>query len=152
MGEFKPIETQEELDSIIQSRLQRERDSVAKQYAGYLSPDEITRQYEGYMSPSEVSEKYSGYISPEEAAKKDARIAQYETDSVKTRIAAKYGIPTDMADRIKGNTEEEIERDAQTLAVYVTKRHAAPKATTEKREVDCKRAALKTLIEKMKED
>lgn len=152
MGEFKPIETQEELDGIVQSRLQRERESQEKKYAGYLSPEDVAKKYEGYLSPDEVSKKYEGYLSPDDVAKKDAIIAKYETDSAKTRIATKYGIPTDMADRIKGDTEEEMEKDAQTLAVYVTKRSAAPMATTEKKDVDGKRAALKSMIEKMKED
>ena len=35
MPEFKSIETQEELDRIIQDRLSRQKESIEKQYADY---------------------------------------------------------------------------------------------------------------------
>ena len=35
MSEFKSIETQEELDRIIQDRLSRQKESIEKQYADY---------------------------------------------------------------------------------------------------------------------
>lgn len=41
--EFKPIETQEELDKIITNRLKRERESTEKRFEGWISP-KITKR------------------------------------------------------------------------------------------------------------
>ena len=64
MSDFTPITTQEEFDKAIGERLKRERETVKKEYAGYLSPDDEKKKYEGYLSPEAVSKKYEGYLSP----------------------------------------------------------------------------------------
>ena len=66
MGELTPIETQEQLDSIIGERIKEIREKAEKKYEGYLSPEEVTKKYEGYLSAEEVTKKYKGYLSPEE--------------------------------------------------------------------------------------
>ena len=71
MAEFTPITTQEEFDKAIGDRLKRERETVKKEYADYLSPDDVQKKYEGYLSPDDVKKEYEGYLSPEEAAEKD---------------------------------------------------------------------------------
>ena len=55
MGDFTPIETQEQFDSMIGERLKREGEKIRKEYEGFLSPDEVTKKYEGYLSPDEVA-------------------------------------------------------------------------------------------------
>ena len=37
---FKPIETQEELDAIIEKRLKRERETATKRFDGWISPED----------------------------------------------------------------------------------------------------------------
>lgn len=124
MSEFKPIETQEQFDSAIQDRIARTKkqfegfmspEDVAKKYEGYLSPDEVNKKYEGYMSPEDIEKKYAGYISAEDAAKKDAMIKQYESDSVKTRIAKEVGLPSEAVSFLKGESDEEIKKSAESL-------------------------------------
>ena len=43
MAEFTPITTQEDFDKAIGERLKRERETVKKEYAGYLSPEDEKR-------------------------------------------------------------------------------------------------------------
>lgn len=114
--EFTPITTQEELDRVIGERLKRERETVRKEYKDYLSPEQETEKYKGYLSPEAEKKKYEGYLSPEEAARKDALIKKYETDSVKTRIAREAGIPQELAERLSGEDEAAIKKDAESLA------------------------------------
>ena len=46
MGDFTPIETQEQLDAVIGERIKRERETSAKKYEGYLSPDDFKQTTE----------------------------------------------------------------------------------------------------------
>ncbi len=47
------------------------------------------------------------------------KVHTYETASVKTRIALEMGLPYQMANRLNGNTEEEIKADAEGLKALV---------------------------------
>ena len=152
MSEFKAITTQEEFDTAIGERLKRERETVKKDYAGFLSPEEAAKKYEGYMSPKDVEEKYKGYISPEEAAKKDASIRAYETNSVKMRIAHETGIPYELAGRLSGEKEDDIRKDAEALAKLINLGTPAPPLASTERGVSGNenRAAIKGMLDNLK--
>lgn len=131
MSEFKPIETQDQFDAMIGERLKRERETIKKEFEGYLSPEDVTKKYAGYLSPEDVAKKYKGYLSPEEVAKKDAQIKGYESSSVKTRIAHEMGLPYELAARLSGETEEDIRKDAEALFKVIGQQEA-PLASTER--------------------
>jgi len=131
MSEFKPIETQDQFDAMIGERLKRERETIKKEFEGYLSPEDVTKKYAGYLSPEDVAKKYKGYLSPEEVAKKDAQIKGYESSSVKTRIAHEMGLPYELAARLSGETEEDIRKDAEALSKVIGQQEA-PLASTER--------------------
>lgn len=150
MSDFEAIETQEQLDAIISERLRRERETIKKEYEGFLSPDDAAKKYEGYLSPEDVKTKYSGYLSPEDAAKKDARIKQYETDSVKTRIAHETGLSYEAIGFLKGDDEEAIKKSAESLKALVGSSVTAPLASTESGAADAQTAALKTTLKNLK--
>ena len=152
MAEFTPITTQEEFDKAIGDRLKRERETVKKEYADYLSPDDVQKKYEGYLSPDDVKKKYEGYLSPEEAAEKDKKIKGYETNSVKMRIAHENGIPFELAERLSGESEDDIRKDAETMAKYLQRKNVPPLASTEPEGIDTKRAAVKKMLSDLKED
>lgn len=145
MSEFTVIETQEQLDKVIGERIKRERETVQKQYEGFLSPDAVKKQYEGFLSPEDVEKKYEGFLSPEEVAKKDATIKQYETNSAKMRIALEEGIPYEIAARLSGDDEESIRKDAQALAKLVVRKSTTPLANQEGNRND-KDADLKKML------
>lgn len=130
MSDFKVIETQEQLDAVIASRLERERKAVEKKYEGFLSPEQVKEQYKNHLSAEDVAKKYTGYLSPDEVAKKDSRIKQLETDSLKVKIAVKNKLPLELANRLVGTTEEELEADAKTFASF-SSGHSSPLASNE---------------------
>lgn len=143
MGEFTPINTQEEFDAAISSRLKRERESltksIAQKYAddGYMPPDEVAKLKAGYdkqigelNTAMEAAAKKSADFE-KSIAEKDAAIKRYETASVKARVAHETGLPYELASRLSGETEDEIRKDAEALSKLVGTRRSDPKATNE---------------------
>lgn len=158
MSEFTVIETQEQFDAAIGERLKREREKfteylspeeVEKKYNGYLSPDEVSEKYKDYLSPEEVEKKYAGWVSAEDAAEKDSKIKQYESYSVKTRIAKEAGLSLDAVDFLQGETEEDIKNSAEALK-KILKPSAPPLRTTETHKGDDKDEALRNTLRKLK--
>lgn len=150
MAEFTPIETQEALNAIIVERVEQAKRSVRKEFEGYLSPEDVASKYEGYLSADEVKEKYKGYLSPEDAAIKDAKLKQYETDSVKTRIALEAGLPYDMVSRVQGDSEEALKKDAEKLAGWIKNTYHEPPLRSTEPNVDLKDKALKGMLKELK--
>ena len=149
MGEFTPIETQEQLDSIIGERIKEIREKAEKKYEGYLSPEEVTKKYEGYLSAEEVTKKYKGYLSPEEVAEKDAKIKGYESHSVKTRIAHELGLSYESIDFLKGDDEESIRKSAETLKALVGNRTAPPLASHDEPKGNSVDASLRNMVKNL---
>ncbi len=118
-NEFKAIETQEDFDAAIKARLDRNTKTVT---------DEVKKSYEGYISPDEAKELTDRVDSLTKAlTEKDTSIADltaknkaYETASVKARIAHEKGLPFELAERLSGETEEDISADADKLAQFVS--------------------------------
>lgn len=118
MAEFNMIETQEQLDAIISERLKRDREVQAKKYESWISPadhqkalDELNQRIQTLEDAASESERV--------LAEKDEEIAkgaQYRTDLEKTRIALAAGLKIDYADRLRGETAEEWQKDAEALA------------------------------------
>nr|DAG69105.1 MAG TPA: major capsid protein [Caudoviricetes sp.] len=136
MTDFKPIETQEEFDSMIAERLKRERETVAKKFGDYESLKEKAGKYDSAVSDYE--EKIKKLNNDLEKSKKSVqelqdKNAKYETDSAKTRIAQEYGIPYEMAGRLTGTDEESIRRDAEAFAKSLSsaRKSTAPLRSTE---------------------
>lgn len=147
---FEAITTQEQFDTAISDRLKRERDTIEKRYEGYLSPEDVEKRYEGYLSPDDVQEKYKDYLSPDKAAEKDAMIANYEKKSKKVQIAMAEGIPFDLADKISGDTEEDMQKDAKRMAGFIKKTNTYPEYNPEPTNKDSKKEAMKKMLTQLK--
>jgi hypothetical protein len=131
--EFKAIETQEELDTIIKARLDRNTktvtDEVKKGYDGYLSPDEVKKLNDQITSLTAQTEGLRQQLTEKDTAITDltAKNKAYETASVKARIAHEKGLPYELAERLSGETEQDIAADADKLAQFVgSQKPAAP--------------------------
>lgn len=130
--DFKPIETQEQFDQMIQDRITRAKDKVREEYSDY---EDMKQQVSDYQKKVEDLTSQLANVDPA----KDARISElekqvskYETDSVKIRAALKFGIPYEMASRISGADEESIMKDAESIAPLFKTKTAAPLATETK--------------------
>lgn len=69
----------------------------------------------------------------------------YKLKNLKTSIAVEAGIPLLLADRLSGETEEELKADAETLAGLVKNKQTLPLKPTEP-PVDDKDAGLKQML------
>ena len=136
---FKTIETQEQFDEAIKERLERE----SKKYEGYMSPSDVAKLQDDYKKQLEDATKstsdYTKQIEDlnKSILEKDSKISQYETNSVKMRICLNNGLPFEMASRLTGTTEEEIQKDAEQLAKLMSVNikgslNVAPQASTTK--------------------
>lgn len=150
--EFKIIETQEEFDKAIQERLNRQKESIEKQYADYaeIKARNTTLETEvGTLKTtlSETNNKTENY--DKDIAALNAKIAGYETANIRTKIALQHGIPYDLAGRLVGEDEESITADAKKLAELVgNKEPIAPLKDVEPN-IDGKDSAYKSLLENL---
>lgn len=152
MSGFKVIETQEDFETAVAERLKSERESIEKRYEGFLSPEDVEKKYEGFLSPKVVEEKYKGYLSPEQVKEKDATISKLEKKTKKIQIAMSKGVPYELAGKISGDTEEEMEKDADMLMGFLKKSNPYPdyEPEPEPDEVDTKKAAMKKMLSKLR--
>lgn len=133
MSEFKAITTQEEFDKAIQERLNRQKESIERQYADYADLKAKNAEMEKELGSlrntlSEVNEKAKGYDKT--FAELNAKIAGYETAALKTKIALELGIP-DFADRLFGDDEKAIRADAESLSKRIKRQTPPPLKSTE---------------------
>lgn len=132
MGEFNPITTQEQLDSIIGERLKREKESTAKKYEGWMSPDEASKARAGYeqkiaemaAAADSAAKKYADY--DKQIADRDAKIKNYETASVKARVAHETGLSYDAIQFLQGDDEKSIKASADSLKTLMGSAKAMP--------------------------
>lgn len=147
--EFKIIETQEEFDKAIQERLNRQKESIEKQYADYAEIKKRNIELETEVGTlkttlSETDKKPENY--DKNIADLNAKIAGYETASLRTRIALQHGIPFDLASRLVGEDEEALTKDAEKLASLVKQKEPIAPLKDVEPQVDEKDAAYKSLL------
>ena len=132
MADFTPINSQEELNNVIGERLRRERETVSKEFEekiaakdaeiGTLRTDTETVK----QQLAEANEKISGIPGLEE------KLRAYERASVKNRVAREVGIPYELAERLAGETEEDMRKDAESLKKLIGSQQTAPLAGGER--------------------
>lgn len=135
--EFKVIETQEDFDKAIQKRLARADREMQEKYREYLAPDkveELKQEYEKKVQKAEeelkaANEKIASH--DQVVADLTTRATTAENKLLKGRIANDAGIPLELASRLVGNNEEELKKDAESLASYLTPKSAPPLRTTD---------------------
>lgn len=131
--QFKVIETQEQLDEIIKSRLERERAKAIKETEERFADYEVLKGKNTDMQKQldDLNNELTGNKEKianhdKEVADLNSKIAKYEKDSVKTKVAIEMGIPFELKDKLSGDDEESIRNDAKALAAYVNKQPGAP--------------------------
>lgn len=114
MSEEKTF-SQTELNSIISERLNKEKEKYESQISELTAKsDAYEKQIATFTSQlDDLNKKIATHES--ELKERDSKIQKYETQSVKMRVANELGLPYKMADRLSGETEEEIKADAESL-------------------------------------
>lgn len=158
MSEFKPIETQEELNNVIGERLRRNEEKVRESFKDYKSPDEVADLQKNFETELTKLKTASEAWTTEKAGLEDqlkqaqGQVAEAKLESLRMTIASEMGIPAGLAKRITGTDEESIRADASELAKYTTNISSTPLATTEVDEGDSTDAALRKLANDLKFD
>lgn len=122
MSEFQIIETQEQLDKVIGERIRRAEQKAAEKYADY---DEIKSQNASYATQiaqlQTQLQAQTDAIKIHEATVADltTKVRNYETASVKTKVALEMGLPYQMASRLAGDDEASIRADAEAMKALI---------------------------------
>lgn len=119
--EFTPIETQEAFDAAIKKRLEQQERVITERFTGYLSPDEVAAQTAALND--QITELGNTLKTANEQAATDAatiddlraQVKTHATAAVKSRIAREFDLPFELANRLTGDSEEEIRKDAESL-------------------------------------
>ena len=154
MAGFEAITTQEQLDAVIKDRLERERKTLTEKYSDYDDLKEKVSDYEKQIgdlnkSIKDNEKKYADY--DQQLSALQTKVKGYESDSVKTRIAQEFGLDAGLANRLTGETEEDIRKDAEALkeivgSTSVQRINYNPESTAK----DEENAALKNMLQAMK--
>lgn len=131
MAEFKTIETQEQLDAIIKSRLDREK----AKYSDYDTLAEKIKKLETEnisLKQTIADKETSESTTASKIAGLEKDVITWKNKSLKQQIAMKNGLPFDLADRLQGDSEESLNEDAERLASLVNvKNYTQPLADKE---------------------
>ena len=131
MTEFKVIETQEQLDAIIKTRLDREK----AKYSDYDTLSEKIKKLETEntsLKQTITDKETSESTTASKIADLEKDVTTWKQKSLKQQIAMKNGLPFDLADRLQGDSEESLNEDAERLASLVkVKNYTQPLADKE---------------------
>ena len=149
MSDFKIIETQEELDAVIKSRLSREREK----YADY---DDLKKQLADFEAKettyqntiNDLKTRETELASQVESLNGD--LTQTRLQTAKQRIATEYGLPLDLAGRLQGDDEDGFKADAEQLASYfIPKQPTPPMKSNEPVVSDSKDLTMKKFVQQL---
>lgn len=150
-GNFKPIETQDELNTIIKDRLAREREAANKRFEGFISPDEHAK---ALASEKKLFDDYKKAHEGDAKTIEDltAKVNGFELDALKTKIAREVGLSYDWVGRIGGTDEKTIREDAENLKrlVGLNSPTLPTKNTEAGQSVDPTTAALREVLNNTK--
>lgn len=129
MSDFKVIETQQELDQIIQARLDRQKESLEKQFGDYdqlkTRNEELEKEVGALKTAAEESKNAASQYD-QTISELNAKVTSYETANLRTRIAIQNGLPLDLADRLVGDDEDSLKADAERLSGFVKSQKPVP--------------------------
>lgn len=133
MSDFKIIETQEDFDKAIQSRLKQKDRELADKYKDYLSPDDVTALKADYdkqlQDANKLVEEANIKLSTfdETVSNLTQRAETAENKLLKNKVAYENKLPIELSDRLIGSTEEELKADAEKLSgILKPQGHGAP--------------------------
>lgn len=161
MADFTPItiNTQEELNKFFGERaLQAKRSAEAEAAQKYAGFDDFKAKAEKYDTDIGAKNQRIAELEGEKTTSAaritelEGKIREYETSSVKMRIARETGLPVELAERLAGEDEASMRKDAESLAKLIKAQNVAPLKRTDSGAGggDGKDAAYKKLLDSMR--
>lgn len=161
---FTPItlNTQEEVNQFFGERAKHVRSATRAEVEA-----EFKAKYAGFDDYKAKADKYDADIaslnekitalegekstSAAKISELEAKNREYETNSVKMRIAREAGLPAEFAERLNGEDEKTIQADAEKMAKLFKGQNVAPMYRQNgEGGTDGKDAALKNLLQKVR--
>ena len=124
--------TQEEVNKLVGAARLEGKDTVRKEFEGWISPDELAKKTEDLNTQLNGLNEQIKTLTDEQTAlktqlsEKDGQIAKYEIDSVKTKVAKEFGLSYEAKDFLQGEDEKAIRESAKTLKTLVGSGASAP--------------------------
>lgn len=131
MANFIEFETEEAYNEAISKAIEEKNQSWITgrlQAAREKAIEETKAQYSDYEQLKADAGKWEETKTglTQQIADANAAKTKAETELVKMKAAAKHGIPFEMASRLSGTSEEEIEKDAKSMAQYLAPKKSGP--------------------------
>ena len=124
MAEDKTF-TQEEVNQLVGKARLEGKEAGRKEFEGWVSREELDKQIAGLADQIKTLEGERTNLQTQ-LTEKDGKIAKYEIDSVKTRIARETGLSYEAIDFLQGSDEEAIRKSAEALRGLVGKQPTPP--------------------------
>ena len=118
--EFEPVTTQEQLDKIVNAKLEENTNAVTKQFEGYVSPADMAEKVKGYETT------IADLTAKGKAAEQSLPLTCSADAPNVVRAAQEYGLPAELSDRLSGEDEKSIRADAEKMSKYFKAAHNAP--------------------------
>lgn len=138
--------SQTELNSIVSDRLNKEKEKYEKQIKELT--DKLTSYDSKIAEFNTQIEEFTKKIAThdEELKAKDSAIHTYEVNSLKLKVAHELGIPYEFANRLAGNSEEEIRSDAESIkGILANQKPSMPLRATEEATGNALDGALRSM-------
>lgn len=149
--EFNPIQTQEEFNARIKDRLERERETVKKDFADYDAIKKRNAELEKELSGMRSNlESFAEKSKSREdlVAELTEKVKNYETREMKRRVAYEAGIPVEFSDRLTGENEDALREDAEAVAELLNSlRKTQPLMKDTEPEVNNEDSAYRALLQ-----
>lgn len=113
-GDFKVIDSQEDLDRIINQRLAREKSKYADYDDLKQKADQLAAIERDKMTAEEQLQAAHKEAQTEIESLK-AELAKRDFEKLRSDVAAAKGVPPHLAARLRGESQEELESDADEL-------------------------------------
>lgn len=120
--------TQADLDRLVSDRLERERKKYADYDALKAAKAELDKLKEGQMSELDKAKQGLG-AAQAKVTELEAKIKAMELSALKARLAAAAGLPSELADRVRGEDEEAIKADIEALKKIIPAKSAGGAGT-----------------------
>lgn len=119
---FTPINSQEEFDAAIQSRLAREKQKHTAEYDALK--EQLTSAQNTIATQKATIEGHQAEMDAlnGKLSEADTKIKGFQLNELKMKVVKDKGLSYDLAEYLKGETEEELSTSAETLGKLIGKK------------------------------
>lgn len=153
MNDFKVIESQEQFDEAIKDRLLREREKFSASLKDLerlkdenkALNEELAEAKKAIKGEGELRSQYDKQIED-----LTGKVKGFELSQLKTRVALEEGLPFELAERLAGDDEDSVRKDAKAMCSFFQPEVVTPLKDSEDPVLDERAQAYKNLLKDLK--